>query len=566
LVASFLWEKLVAESNILDLITKQVSNARNVNRIAGIEEANNASKAEAIVNDTAKNQEAIGRSQSIVVTATQTANMQAQKIANKAVEAAGGYEALYGMISEMANKNKTLQADLKTYQEEVISTSGFSPIGALKLGIDWSGNRSKVENGIQSLKLMEQASSAIEQRLNQVAQISRNAAQTITQASIEASADIVEREAVSQANIARLEGLKYNTAAIKAIAGMSDRDLDFVLKLNAAQNTEENQAFALREESRRREQFSWQKEQQTAAVQEKLDNKQFAERTVYYINLAETARGMTPSSPQQVKDRMQLKGEAAKELEQLYLKGEYISRTGIPMIGSTPSESSSVLIRNPSLLETLPDERKKALEIIRAATAAVQVERANVASPLNDDKDGKKTREFIDRTAQTLVARQANFVGNNPDNIFFIGDPSSYIGSSRAPGVSSFQNYSLVQKILNPAIENNVPLSDPNIVFGLTIEAVRKGELSSSQAAAEFSNMYKRMSALHRAAVGFDTLGIPVSLNGMGYRVKIGREVVDITNFVEVATAMNREFSKNAYRKIVENRGNAMRNLPGTPK
>jgi len=45
-----------------------------------------------------------------------------------------------------------------------------------------------------------------------------------------------------------------------------------------------------------------------------------------------------------------------------------------------------------------------------------------------------------------------------------------------------------------------------------------------------------------------------------GYRVKIGGDVVDVTNFVEVAAAMNRELNKQRGAEIVKR--NPSRGIP----
>ena len=245
-----------------------------------------------------------------------------------------------------------------------------------------------------------------------------------------------------------------------------------------------------------------------------------------------------------------------------------IHQTGVSVIGTSPADTARILSASPQGLN-LPEERKKALALVTEAQAALAQARKLPASPLQDDKDGSKAAGFINGYVNDRVTRDLGFIGNNLDNPFHIGDLGSYIGTAANPGVLRFQSYPLVQRVLNPAIAANQSISDPNVVVGLAMAAVRKGDISSSQAAADITNIYRRANLLHRAAVGFDTLGIRTPEGGGGYRVKINGTVVDVTDFAAVARAMNKASSRESLKEyqsqsfgLREPIKQAMRNIP----
>lgn len=528
--------------NVLDIIRKTQDATASTADVA-VAEKKNAVKAETILSEAEQAQIAAGRAQAIVVGQQLTGQMQAQQRAQQAVDAAGGYDALFGLISRMSQTGTQLEADTAQLVKEKNTRLVDDPVEWLKAQVDWNGTESKVAGGVQKLQNQQAVAGAIEGRINQVGQIARATAETITAASIEAQTDEIAQQAKIQAARSRLDGLKYNTAGVKAAAEADERTLGFMLQAGNFERGQQQLELAFKEEERRREQFDWQKEQ-------KDDQKGFDERLVYYVNLAEAARGQQPTTAQEIKDAIKLKGGLSKEFEELYSNGKLIANGAPPMLGTSSSQTAAVLLKDPRILEQLPAERKKAGQLILDATKALGAELSKPGSQLADDKDGKKQSRFINDYVTGQLKRQATFVGNNPDNIFYAGDLGSYIGTPTNPGVSTYQNYPLVQKILNPALVNNISLSDPNTVVGLAISAVNKKDITTVQAAADISNIYKRTVALHLATVGFNGFGMTLPKEAAGYRVKIGGDVVDVTDFVSVAAAMNKQLATQRERGL----------------
>ena len=86
----------------------------------------------------------------------------------------------------------------------------------------------------------------------------------------------------------------------------------------------------------------------------------------------------------------------------------------------------------------------------------------------------------------------------------------------------------MVTKILKPLADNKQPLKDPQAVLELVRAAMRKGELTSSQAGA-LSLVYQKANDMNQAQRNFGGYGIALPNKGAQYIVKIGSEKIDLT-------------------------------------
>jgi hypothetical protein len=532
---------MVEQTNLLELIRAQVPKVVKSVQNAGAVAVDNAAKAEAVVGGLEKTYEQAGRDQALVVQTAQIGALNAQQASRKALDAAGGFDALYSTIATLRTEQERLTPELERLRQENVDASGISPLAWIKRELDWNGTQAKVAGSINTIKNVSAVGQEIEQRVNAAGTIARATAETMTVASVEAASRVAQAEWAGRAAQARLEGLKYNTQSMEAIASAEDKTLEVLTRAQNFQRAEDQFQLALREEERRREQFNWQKESAAAARTEKLEGKALDDSFVYKLNLGRAARGLASLEGLEAKQALTLLRANNPDMVDLYRKGDVAATTGIGLIGYSPADTASVIAKNPQILQDLPPERRKALDIVVQAQRELALARGMKGSDLADDKDGSKAAAFINAKVNEKVAQFSANVGNNFDNPFHLGDLTSYIGTAKDPVVAIFQTYPAVAKVLNPAIAGGVSLSDPNVVVGLVSAAVRKGEIPSSQAAADISNIYRRANLLHRRAVGFETLGISLPPAGAGYVARINGESVDVTDFVAVARAMNRQ-------------------------
>lgn len=538
----------MAESNpVLDLVVRKAEEARKASIALRDREVANAMAAEGIISQAVIDTEKLGQAKIVEERAKQTGMMVAQDQARSAINQAKGPETLANLLAQTTELAARVQQETKAVREEQLASTGFSPFAALKLALDTSGNRTRLEQSISELQVLNSAAQSVGNQIGTIGRESRANAQVITAASIEASAEQTARTAAIQAAELRLKGLAANTQGVTAIAAASDRDLQLATGVGNFARAEASFQLSLEEEQRRREQFNWQREQAEAARAEKLDEKGFEQRTIDYINIGENIRGLPPSSAQEIRDMIKLNKGLSQEYAELYQNGKIAARTGQALISNSPGKVAAILSQDPTLLSTLDEQQKKVAALVLEASKVLGDKSVRAKEGLDDDKTGAKANRVITQAVQQNIQRQLAYVGNNPDNVFFLGEPSSYIGSREAPGVAAFQKYTLTKKVFEPAINAGASLSDVSVPYKLTLEAIKKGEINSSQAAADFSNIYKRMSALHRAGSDFKKFAIALPPDGAQYRVKIDGEVIDVTDFIAVAQAMNRSLSKQAF-------------------
>jgi len=533
---------MAEQVNLLELIRQQTPRVVQAVQNAGAVAVDNSMKAEAIVGSVDKLYQQAAQDQALIVRTAQTGQLQAQQASQKALEAAGGMDALYATISTLRTEQERLAPALEQLREENIAASGFSPIEWIKQAFDVNGTQAKVSSSVQAIKTVSAAGQEIEQRVNAAGTIAKNTAETMTTASIDAAARMAATEWQARAAQARLEALKYNSATMDAIAGAEDKTLEVLMRAQNVERSEQQYQLALEEAQRQRDQFEWRKEEaayQRADREEKvvIDND-----IVMKINAGRASRGQEPIGPTEAKQMISMFKSNNPEMLDLYKKGELALQTGISFIGYSPADTARVIASNPQILQSLPDVRKKALGLVVEAQAALAEARGKDVR-LQDDKDGSKAASFVNDYVKRKVGEYSANVGNNFDNPFHVGDLSSFIGSPASPGVAIFQTYPSVQKVLNPAIAANVSLSDPNSVVGMIRAAVKKGDISSSQAAADISNIYRRANLIHRKAVGFETIGVATPAAGKGYMARVDGQLVDVTDFPAVARLMNRSMA-----------------------
>ena len=534
--------------NLLEFIRQQTQAARESTASLAATEQKSAKASEETLKVMATRAEDIGANQRIVTGAAQTGNLIAQQQAADAVTSAGGYEALYANIAQLADRQNSLRKNLAQVRKANEENPGIMPWNAIARVVDGGQARRAAQVDLTEMQSLAAGNKEITSAISTVGNIARANARTITAASAVASADLVAQESAQQADKLRLEGLKYNVATAQAAAQADDKMLELAYKEANFGRSEAQFQLALEEEQRRRSDAAFNRSIREDALKDKQDERATLETALFHINLGRVPRNQAAITMQELRDEIKLNGgKLGKEYAELRENGKIAAATGQGLIATTPAEVSSLLSRDPALYASLDANQKKVADLVMEAQSVLGLPTSKVA--LADDKTGAKAKKMVTEQTQALVTQQLRYVGNNPDNIFYIGEPASYIGTATQPGVGAFQKYPLVQKVFNPAIAAGTSLSDPSVSYGLTMEAVKRGDISSSQAAADYSGIYRRMAALQRAGADFKKFAIALPPDGAKYFVKVDGQLIDATDFQSVAMAMNRSLASQQLMK-----------------
>jgi len=475
--------------------------------------------------------------------AERSAQMAAQDQAIQIISGNRGIETLSRLLGETTRVADEVVGLTQTVRKEQETRLIDDPLTWIKAQLDWDNNQEKLQGAVGQLQVVQTAAQSVASQIGQVGEKSKALARTITQVGIQAENDQIRLIAEGQrANLA-IAGIKEPLGAVEAAANADDRMLQLATSIYGVERAEAQYKLGLEEAERARN-------RDTVARRKEEDDRQFEERMVATIRAGQESRGVLPESAQQIRDKIRAMGGVKDEYKDFYDKGEIYLRSGQAILGYSPGESAAILSKDPTLLENLNANQRKVAEVLAEATKVLGDKAVRTKEGLDDDKTGAKAKRVVAEQTNQLIQRQLAFVGNNPDNPFYVGDLGAYIGSSKAPGVSTFQNYPLTKLVLNPAIESGVSLADPNVPFKLAFEAVKAGKITSIQAAADLTNIYIRAGAINRAATDWRRFGVSLPPNAGQYKVKIDGDVVDLTDFPAVANLMARQLRQQAFRDL----------------
>lgn len=121
-------------------------------------------------------------------------------------------------------------------------------------------------------------------------------------------------------------------------------------------------------------------------------------------------------------------------------------------------------------------------------------------------------------------------------------DGAGYVGSESAFNVgdigdlhtgyldaAAVKNLPIVTKLLKPLAANKVAMKDPSAVLDLVRAAVKKGDLTSTQAADGLATVYKAANWMHQEQRNFAGYGLKLPNDGNQYIVKISGKKLDMT-------------------------------------
>jgi hypothetical protein len=478
----------------------------------------------------ASNAELVKRTELV---AQQSAQLATLKVAN-----AGGINPLLAgdALTELIGKVNTNRQDLEknlNIVKEYASPEGFVD-GFLKaMAMPTAVKRAEASQA--QLNASSDALAKLNKAVQESAQTHKLIAESITAASIEASAKNASIEAQIAAKKAALEGLKYNTLEVsEAVSAGKDR-LNSLYHLETAKRQEEQNNRALEELNLSKERFAWQKAEKTIADQAREEGKKVDESFAEIINLGEAVLGQPTSSGPQLKSRIALlKAGTSKDINILYEIGQRAKMTGKGIIGTSPAESLAVINTTPV---DIPAQQERVVGLLKSAENAV----AN--SPKIDKKDPKAVQVAINELTKQAIAEQYRVITDQ--SIFNIGDLGGYIKTPQGTGISTILALPVTKKVLLPAVEAGQSLSDPRMVLSLVTSAMKAGTITSTQAA-DLATAYRSANEINQSALGLIKYGIVVPENGKAYKIKAGlfQGTIDMANPVDLASYFNRQLAR----------------------
>jgi hypothetical protein len=486
-----------------------------------------------IIDQAGKDAEAVARQQGLAL-------LNAQKENVKAASAAGMTEtsnALLDLLAVQRQANERLIARTAKIRELRGATPG--EVGILS----WVGRNFQaafqekaMEGEAQEVQAVSNALVTTNNALQQTFATNKGKAEVLTMETVAAQARIAAADAKVRAEQAVIEGLGYNIQGVSEAKNITLERLN--LKYNARQAVSGIKAEQRAEEDQQmeRQRFEWQKEMaslQKEALEAEKKGKEEAkvldDATVANIELGRATLHLPRMTD----------GEKALILRQVRsgsLKGDVLlhhhlglksrQNGGKQVFGNSPSAAAEVVF-NPELDVKVAEAQVETKNLLAEAYKAIPLQ-------VKNSKDGAAVSRELDKQAALLVAQQfgdergvdgAGYVGS--ESAFNVGDIGDlHTGYLDAAAV---KNLPIVTKLLKPLAANKVAMKDPSAVLDLVRAAVKKGDLTSTQAADGLANVYRVANWMHQEQRNFAGYGLKLPNNGAQYIVKIGSKKLDLT-------------------------------------
>lgn len=483
-----------------------------------------------------------------VVKATQEAaqlKVQAEnsRIAASAGVNIGGANVLLDLHSQLAQANQETIAATTEYKKKM-STSFFeNPLDYIVNQVTLPFTEDKLKGAAAQSQTIAQTLINTNNALQESFQTTEKLKESTSTTSAAAATRVAAAEALMNAEKASIEGLKYNMTGVEAAQQATAEQLNAQYQVFSAVKAEQQVQMALKSHALQLEQFNWAKQEKLAAQEAKAEGKAMDDQVLAYINDSLAASGMPVVSGLEAKNALQmLKSGASKEMVYHYENGRRMKSLGVATIGSSPAESARVL---QEVATNLPDVRKETTAILADALGALGQNKAI------DKKDKGAVDAFVNsHVKQTveLMYKDAGAAGS----LFNVGDLNSYLT------LGAVKDLPVVTKVLAPMGAQGQSFIDPKLVLQLTAAAVKKGTITSSQAA-EISQVYRLANNINQQARGFLGLGIVPPNAGKNYYVKLGMlgKPADIADPAEINRYLSKELSKTVGNKMAEGRASS---------
>jgi cell fate (sporulation/competence/biofilm development) regulator YmcA (YheA/YmcA/DUF963 family) len=379
---------------------------------------------------------------------------------------------------------------------------------------------------------MTQTHTALQQAYN----TNKGKAASVTAESAAAAARLAAAQSKVAMEDAVLEGVGFNIAGITAAKNATIDQLNLrysgqnaVHGIRADQRAAESQGLERQRFEWQKEMASLQKEALEAEKKGKEEAKVLDDATVANIELGRATLHLPRMTD----------GEKALILRQVRsgsLKGDVLlhhhlglksrQNGGKQVFGNSPSAAAEVVF-NPELDVKVAEAQIETKDLLAEAYKAIPLQ-------VKNSKDGAVVSRELDKQAALLVAQQfgdergvdgAGYVGS--ESAFNIGDIGDlHTGYLDAAAV---KNLPIVTKLLKPLAANKVAMKDPRAVLDLVRAAVKKGDLTSTQAADGLATVYKAANWMHQEQRNFAGYGLKLPNDGNQYIVKISGKKLDMT-------------------------------------
>lgn len=506
---------------------------------AAKQKQDNTAKAEAIATNISDTLRTVAGDVAVVNAAKNAADLKAQQEQIRIGRAAGidpetGANILVDTVAKLRTANAETEQNLKVYRKKNESSFLDNPINWVVDQITLPIAEAKLEGSAKESALYADQLNKVNTTLQNSFQTTEKLKESITAASAEAATRVATAASLVESQKYALEALKYNTQGIQDAQNATQEQLSYLYNSFNAQKAEEQLKLAQDSGALARERFNFEKSIRQEQLDAKREGKVLDEVLLEKINLGRAASGMEPvTGPEAQFALAKMKSGAGGDIQTYYEIGDKVKSTGATYFGNTPAEAMRTLQNTAT---NLPDIRKETTAVLSAAMQALQ------QSKTVDHKDKTAVDGFINKFVNDQIGAQYKSITPNAQNLFDVGDLSSYLT------LSAIKDLPVTQKVLAPLAQSGVALNDPKMVLGFMKKAVKDGTLTTSQIA-DLATVYRKANLINQQARDFKSIGVIPPNAGRNYNAKVstfGRPL-DMADPNAITNYLSRELSDEFY-------------------
>lgn len=417
------------------------------------------------------------------------------------------------IITQIGQNMRQTAIDLVNQQGEVSKIEANSdlinnPIGWFNDLLNGDEARNKRDALAQQFDTQQKVAQGLNAQTQQTVQTQNAITETLSVASIQATADATKQLADAKALESKIQGNSYGANAIQVMREVGAQDFNRQMQVY-------NQVT---EDQRWKEGFALRKEQFEAVREQRLRGKvedQYYVDAAAQINLYNKSAGLPEVTSNQVRATLNQSGKVGELMRDRQTQGFQMQESGgTKMFGDTPSETITRIQRdNPKL----PPSYAPASTVLNdSMTLASQKMAQEFMDPIKGPelkKDKQAQARIYDETVKGYAMQAQSNVKSGKGNPYEVVPISNVTAENPALAQSKFGKI-----VLDTLVATGQPHPTPDLLIATAASSLEKGEISFNEARDGITGFFNQAVAIKNSTGGFLQLGVPLQ---EGYKTKL---------------------------------------------
>lgn len=383
-----------------------------------------------------------------------------------------------------------------------------NPIGWFNDLINGDAARSERDALAAQFDTQQKVAQGLNATTQQTAQTQNAITETLSAASIQATADATKKLADAKALESKIQGNAYGANAIQVMREVGAQDFNRQMQVynQVTEDARWQEGMALR-----KEQFAATRE---ARLRGKADDQYYVE-AANQINTYNKSVGLPEVSANQVKATLNQSGKIGELMRDRQAQGfQQMESGGARLFGDTPSETVTRIQRdNPKFPDSFAPAQTVLQDSITLASQQIQKESMDPIKGADLKKDKAAQARIYDQTVKAYATQAQSNIKSGKGNPYEVVPIATVTGENPALAQSKFG-----QLVLNTLTATGQPHPTPDLLIATAASSLEKGEITFNEARDGITQFFDQAVAIKNSTGGFLQLGVPLQ---EGYKTKL---------------------------------------------